>query len=136
MQRGEPSLECAVPGGVVRVAAQIVTQQHLIPGRQGTVLDLRSTSSVQIRRCWRFWARRKAWVKVSGKPGVIGIKVMQGTRPPDAQGRALRHQSAVGLLAAGGSGDDLREQGHMTPAGAEWRKSREKFLLGRVSDPE
>jgi putative DNA methylase len=27
--------------------------------------------------------RRKAWVEVSGKPGVIGIKVMQGTRPPD-----------------------------------------------------
>lgn len=39
MQRGEPSLECALPGGVVRVAAQIVTQQHLIPGRQGTGLD-------------------------------------------------------------------------------------------------
>ena len=39
MQRGEPSLECAVPGGVVRVAAQIVTQQHPIPGRQGTGLD-------------------------------------------------------------------------------------------------
>lgn len=39
MQRGEPSLECAVPGGVVRVSAQIVTQQQLIPGRQGTGLD-------------------------------------------------------------------------------------------------
>jgi hypothetical protein len=39
MQRGEPSVERAVPGGVVRVAAQVVTQQHLIPGRQGTGLD-------------------------------------------------------------------------------------------------
>ena len=33
MQRGEPSFECAVPGGVVRVAAQGVTQQQLSPGR-------------------------------------------------------------------------------------------------------
>jgi hypothetical protein len=36
-----------------------------------------------------FWlvnsTRRKAWVRVSGKSGVIGIKVMQGTRPPDAK---------------------------------------------------
>src|SRR5215471_3669870 len=39
MQRGEPSLECAVPGGVVSVSAQVVTQQQLIPGRQGTGLD-------------------------------------------------------------------------------------------------
>src|SRR5215467_11335868 len=38
MQRSEPSLECAVPGGVVRVSAQVVMQQ-LIPGRQGTGLD-------------------------------------------------------------------------------------------------
>jgi hypothetical protein len=36
-----------------------------------------------------FWqansTRREAWVEITGKPGVIGIKVMHDTRPPDDQ---------------------------------------------------
>ncbi len=42
--------------------------------------------------------------------------------------------SAVGLLAVGGSGGDLREHGHMTLAGAGRRGTREKFLLAERWD--
>jgi hypothetical protein len=39
MQVGEPPLQSRVPGNVIRVAAQVITQQPLIPGRRRAGLD-------------------------------------------------------------------------------------------------
>jgi len=100
MQRGEPSRECAVPGGVVRVASQLVTQQPLIPGREGAGLD-----NLQVVRPG---ADRAAAVQKPARDPGVGKPIPQQVQvtlsradPIQITGRSHQIDDRLGSLSGG-----------------------------------